>query len=223
MSDPAPDNPPPTRRPRRRHRWWRRTKWTVRLAVGVPMLLLTVALLLMRSPLVGRIVGAQVEQATGGRWRADHAAIMLNGQIIVTDLGLRVPGIDGPGGQLLAADQAVIDVDWWQLPPLKWVSSRPAGPVVRAVRLAEPAFRLSQSTDDDTLNIGKLAAAPSTGAAAALPRIDVIDGRIEFTEHAPSSGRFEELAVIPIAGALIPAENGQPAFTVRLQEIGRAP
>jgi hypothetical protein len=204
-------------------RWWHRTKWTIRLLVGIPLLLLTVVLLLMRSPLVGRVVASQVRQLTGGEWHADHAAITLNGQLIVSELELRVPGVAGPAGELLAAKQAVIDVDWWQLPPMKWVTSGAAAPVVRAVRLSNPVFRLSQSTDDGTLNIGQLTPPPSTGGKVELPRIDVIDGRMEFTEHSPVTGRFDQLAVIPIAGALMPAEDGRASFTVRLQEIGRTP
>lgn len=199
----------------------------MRLTVGVPLLLLTIGLVLMRSPLVGRIVREQVEALTGGRWQARHAAIMLNGQLIVSDASLRVPSIPGPAGELVSAPQAVIDVDWWQLAPLSWFSGSggaATGPVVRAVRLAGPVFRLSQSTDDGSISLAGLTPpATTTNARTTLPRIDVIDGRIEFTEHSVKSGRYEELAIIPIAGALMPAPDGRPSFTVRLQEIGRTP
>lgn len=234
MSTPEPDNPDSrpivadaateAKRGRRPGRRWRRFKWSVRLLVGIPLLMLTVGLLLMRSPIVGRIVRGQVEQLTGGQWRAHHAAVMLNGQLIVTDLHLRVPTIQGPAGELLSASQAVIDVDWWQLAPLRWFSGAPAGPVVRAVRVAGPVFRLSQSTDDGSISLAAMTPpSTTTSAKTTLPRIDVIDGRIEFTEHSPRTGRYEELAIIPIAGALMPSPDGRPSFTVRLQEIGRAP
>lgn len=192
--------------------------------VGVPLLLLTVGLVLMRSPIVGRVVRGQVERLTGGEWHARHAAVMLNGQLIVSDLHLRAPSIPGPAGELLSASQAVIDVDWWQLAPLKWLSNEPPGPIVRAVRVAGPVFRLSQSTDDGSISLAALTP-PATSASVktALPRIDVIDGRIEFTEHSTKSSRYEELAIIPIAGALMPAPDGRPSFSVRLQEIGRSP
>ena len=51
----------------------------------------------------------------------------------------------------------------------------------------------------------------------------MIEGSIELTEHTPGTGAFAKLNTVPIAGALVPDAAGQPAFSVRLQEIGRAP
>lgn len=218
--------------PAARPRWWRRFKWTLRILVVLPLILLAVALVLMRSPMVGRLVSEQVRLLTGGEWSAARTVITLNGQLLVTDLTLRAPGVPGPAGQLLAADEAIADIDWVQVPPLSWFSGSAQGgasrPLVSVIRLTRPVIRVSQSMDDESVNLTALKPGGSPAASGGvtaidLPRVDVIEGRIEFAEHSPRREAYDALNVLPINGSLLPAGGGRPAFNVRLQEIGRMP
>lgn len=228
----SPIEPPvraaPAPAPIRPRCWWRRFKWTLRILILVPLLLLASALVLMRSAMVGRMVAEQVHTLTGGQLTATKTLVTLNGQLLISDLRLRAPGIDGPAGQLLAADEAIADIDWLQVPPLRWFggsTSASARPVVSVIRLTRPVIRVSQSMDDETINLTALKPGGGTGASAAvdLPRVDIIEGRIEFAEHSPRRELYDALNVLPISGSLLPAGGGRAAFNVRLQEIGRVP
>ncbi|MFN7021335.1 MAG: hypothetical protein ACK4WH_08430 [Phycisphaerales bacterium] len=223
--------PKPESRPPRKRRVFR---WLVRVIVGLPLLSMMLVIILVRSPLVGRAVGSAVLGLTGGEWRAKRAVIAANGQLIIEDFALRAPGIGGEAGLVLSGPKAIADVDWSGLPVLRWFfagtsSSAPmgaGGPKVRAIRLNNPLFRLSQSIDDDTLNIGGFKSSGAGGQAAAeLPRLDVVDGRIEFVEHSARTQGYTVLNTIPVTGSLVPAGTGPAArsvYVLRLQETGRA-
>jgi len=226
-SPPVNTNPAARSVPTRGSRRWR---WAVRVVVGVPMVGVVVALLLIRSPMIGRLVGTTVSELSGGEWRARRAVIGLNGQLIVNDLTLRAPGVKGPGGEVLTAESAVADIDWSGLPVLRWFRSSPpgapTGPRITAIRLTKPTFRLSQSIDDDSLNIASLKPSPQTGAGRVEPpRIDVIDGKVEFAEHSPRRGGYTLLNTLPVSGSFSPAAPGlsEPVYSLRLQETGRSP
>ncbi|MCC6320694.1 MAG: hypothetical protein IT438_04565 [Phycisphaerales bacterium] len=216
---------------RKKRRAWR---WVVRVVVGLPLLSLLAVVLLMRSPLVGRMVGAAVAELTGGEWKAERAVIAPNGQLVIEGLSLRAPGTTGEAGEVLAAPQAIADIDWSGLPVVRWFfggagssgSGGSGGPQVRGIRLTRPVFRLSQSIDDDSLNIGHFRPVPSTGKPMAeLPRLDVVDGRVEFAEHSDRSGGYTLLNTIPVSGSFDPVSvgpNPRPVYALRLQETGRA-
>lgn len=219
-SDPQPLASPPSpqsarSRPPGRKR--RIVKWCVRLIVGVPLLFALVTLLLMRSPVVVWTLQSQVRALTGCELQAAGAFIDLDGRLVMRDFSLRAPGVPGDAATFLTARRAVLDLNW---------SRVFSGDVrVNALRLHDPVFRISIGLDSNTLNIAKVVSqaqsAGGTGTGPIVPpRIDVIDGIIEFSEFDPS-GAVLPLRTIHVAGSLTPTEMPQPIYTIRMQEQGR--
>lgn len=224
----SPTTPPPTPAKRRRPRS-RFFRWSVRLFIGLPILLFTLLLLVGRSPLVGRIVAAQVRQLTGCDWHAAHASLSIDGRLTITDLSLAIPSIPGRAGEVLSAQEAAADIDWSGAPIIRWFTGIRTGIRVSALRLTRPTFRLSQSLDDGRLNLASISPPAASGSGkSAAPRIDVIDGRIEFAEHSTRAHTFNQLNLIPVTGTFTPvtvaqgAAGPQSIYTMRLQELGRA-
>src|SRR5437868_6771974 len=102
-------------RPRKKRLTSHRFRWNVRLLLGIPLALAFVALLLMRSPLVGSMVGSSIKQLTGCTLEgtgSTGAHIGLDGRLVVIHFQLRLPGVPGEAGVVLSAEQAVVDLDW---------------------------------------------------------------------------------------------------------------
>lgn len=216
--DPKPEAPAahtPTKR-----RWTTHTfRWRVRLLLAIPVIVALGALVLMRSPLVGKVVAGRIEALTGCTLEgtgATGAFIDPSGNLHIEHFGLRLPGVPGDAGLMLSADAAVVDLDW---------SGVLAGNVVpTTLRLNRPVFRVSTSVEDGELNIGALRARPGAGSAATLPRsaprVDVIDATIVVGEHARATGEMKVLRKIRVSGSFMPAEKDRPVYVVRASEVG---
>jgi hypothetical protein len=183
-----------------------------------------VALLLMRSPLVGNVVGSSVKQLTGCTLEGTGttgAYIGLDGRLVLNHFQLRLPGIPGEAGEVLRAEQGVVDLDW---------SGALKGEVrPTAIRLSKPVFRVSQCVEDGELNIGSLAAKSGVGSGAGavggnggtIPKIDAMDGTIIFAEHAKATGASRTLKELHVSGGFLPVDAGRPAYSVRFAETGQ--
>src|SRR5438093_161015 len=93
-------------------RGWRKWRWLVRLIVGVPVVVGVLALLLMRSPLVGYFAARRIAELSGCTLRSGHAHIELDGRLVINDPVLAAPGVPGEGGTVLSAERAIFDLDW---------------------------------------------------------------------------------------------------------------
>jgi hypothetical protein len=203
--------------------------WRVRLAVRlllfVPLGLVLGAVLLARSPMVRDGIAEQLAALTGAEVRIRKARIDVTGRLIARDVEFIAPGIDGPAGKFVTVRKAEIDLDWAGV--LSW--SGFGTPRPRGVRLYNPVFRLSQSFDDGSLNLGALGRGGGAGVggggggagamAGAPPTVDIYDGRIEFAEHSARLERFELLNTIHVAGSMVAEHDG--SYTIKMQEIGR--
>lgn len=209
---------------------WRRLRWSVRLAIAIPVLTAIVVLVLMRSPLVGGTVRGMIKDATGADLHASSIYIGVDGRLVMENPSLRVPGMETDAAEVMSARRAVIDLDWkhWRTSGIKPVS----------LRLDQPVFRFSQSLDDQGINLAGLTSAAmkangekkDAGGGGAMggmggrpPQIDIMDGRIEFADHSERRGTFEIHHTIQVAGSLVPMDPVSGLYTLRLQEIGRAP
>lgn len=218
-SGPASPSPSPVAQAPRRWRKRSIAKWCVRIIVGVPILLALITLLLMRSPLVVWTLQSQVRALTGCELQAAGAFIDLDGRLVMRDFSLRAPGVPGDAATFLTARRAELDLDW---------SRALSGDIrVDALRLRDPVFRVSIGIDSNTLNIANVvsqaqAAGGGGGGVAGItpPRIDVIDGAIQFSEF-DASGAVSELRTFQVAGSLTPTEIPNPIYTIRMQELGR--
>lgn len=198
--------------------------------MALPLLVFIAALIIMRSPLVGSVVRGQIKSATGADLLASRIFLRVDGRLILDNPSLRVPGLDGPAGEVMSAQRAIIDLNWGA-----WASG---GVQPTALRLDGPVFRVSQSLDDQSVNLSGLSAvlgAQSSGSATGgtgggasgsmtdrPPQVDILNGRIEFAEHSVSRGSFETHHTIQVAGSLLPTDPAKGLFALRLQEIGRA-
>jgi hypothetical protein len=197
----------------------RRLRWCVRAVLGVPLIVAVAALLLMRSPLVEWVVASRVRSITSAELHARRAVIELDGRLTLRDMSLRLPGIDGPAGELISAPSASLDVDWsgW------WRGSV----TPRSLRLVQPVFRLAQSLEDGSINIAALTAARSAGgpggAGITPPQVDALDARLEFGEFAPKAGLYRSLKTLRVAGSFTPivaGSGGAPVYRILFGEVG---
>jgi len=202
----------------RQRRTTRKMRWSVRLILGIPVFLALVVLALMRSPLVGhlatsrigRLTGCTLESPGGGR---ASAYIDVDGRLVVRPFELRLPGVPGDAGLLMSAQGAVVDMDW---SGLLWGDIKATG-----VRLAQPVFRISQSIEGSEVNLGALATrSGALSPTATPPRIDVIDGTIEYAEHDKATGTLHVLRQLRVSGSFTPTDSVQAVYSVRFSEVG---
>ncbi|MFM9997225.1 MAG: hypothetical protein ACKVU4_15660 [Phycisphaerales bacterium] len=206
-----------------RQRWFRKLerwqRWTVRVGVGVPLLLIAAFFVLTRSPLTGAILLPRLSAALNLGIEADSVYVRLNGVLVLEGVRARIPGVDGPAGLVAQIERLSADVDW---PSTLRGSAR-----VREVDLLQPVIRVSQSIKDESLNIerfrlleGPRRVIPSRPGLAAppldLPRVLATDGAIELCEH--DDGVFAVLKRLPVDGMLTPAPGGERGYVVALTE-----
>lgn len=197
--------------------WKRRYRWLFRVVLGGPLLLIVLALLLIRSPLVGYLARGAIEPLLGCEMRAGSVGISLDGRLIMDDLSLRVPGLDSTAGEFLFVRRAEADLDW---------SGFLRGEVnPTGLRLHEPVFRVSQSTVTGQVSVANLQpVAQKKQRLTQPPRIDVLDGMLEFGEHTPGAKEsYRALMQLNVSGNLEPSDPRRPIYLVRFQERIKVP
>ncbi|CAE7610942.1 unnamed protein product, partial [Symbiodinium necroappetens] len=148
-------------------------------------------LYLTRSGTVRGMVMSRVESALACEATCSSVSISLGGRVVVRDLILRVPGMDGRAGEFLLAERAVADVDLG-------VAATGASDAVRSIELVGAMIRLSQS-EDLRLNIEGLGSS-GAGAMVRVPAVRVREGRLELGEHEGAS--YSPLTDLTVTGLL---------------------
>lgn len=171
--------------------------------------------LVMRSPLTRWVVVRQIEKATGLEVRGGSVALSPTGAFSVQSMTLAVPGVRGAGGEVVGWEDLTGTVDLKRL-----VGIRKTGPLVRTVEALHPFVRFSQAPSDGVFSVtlvrppvmaaGQGGATPSEGDAFELPRLRVIDGRIELGEHDGVAGTYTLLRSVPFQGWMRPAPGEKP-------------
>lgn len=172
-------------------------------------------LLLTQSPLTTWFVLPKLAKFAPGRLSADSVRLGLDGKLRVNSIAIRMPGDPTPESTFFEAVQLKIGIDWLSL----------AGnsPRVSSLVLVEPRVRITQSTDDATLNLARLNV-PSMGGAAAggaggptqIPRVRVERGIIEIGEH--GSNGYTKLREVRVSGELEPEIGKEGTYALRLVE-----
>jgi len=165
------------------------------------------AVVMTQGPVAEMVIGSAISSATGAQFSAHWTSIHPNGRVVATGVELRVPGIDGPGGQLVSIERLEIELDWSDV---LLGAIAPTG-----VRMINPVIRLSQSAGG-RLNVLDLPLSNAPGASTALlPRIEAIGGRVEIGEHKGTD--YRELARMDINGWIAPTDQ-QDQYTLELRE-----
>ncbi len=213
--------------PRPRPRRWRRR------LIGAGVLLVTLVSLawyvVTRGPVPTWIVASLARGATGCDYQADSTQL-IGGRLIIEGLSLRVPGIEGPGGEVVSARFVRVDLDWsgWMTGDIRAIG----------VVVSKPVIRLSQSPTGE-LNIAMARArgprpagtsgidAPSgagptvtptaAGKPIGLPHVRADDGVIELGEH--NGPNWTALVRLPVEGGVTPIAGTIDRYAIRLMEL----
>lgn len=201
---------------RHARRWWRR-KWG-RWVVLAALVVVLVVVLLTQSPLTKRLLLPPLARALNMDISARSVRISPSGEIVLRGAQFRVPGVAGPAGQFMRVERAAASLDWGQLR---------RGNVARAVREIElrgPVVVISQSLDDRTLNVARLAQPPAAagaqgtaGQALVIPRVTLVDASVELGEH--TGDTYTALKRLTMDGRLEPTRDAG-TYALRLRESG---
>jgi len=218
--EPAAANPPAP--PRRR--WWQRKRWRVALVV---LLLLTVGLgatgyWLSRPQRLGRLTAELLTGMTRAQTTVDRAVLSQDGTLEVTGLRMRVPGIDGPSGELFSAARLEV-----RQPLAYWLVGA-FEPTFMA--LHEPRLHVTELRDAGVYNHTLLAQSQGppreqgTGALPErLPQIEVSGGRVEFGQLT-TDGTFDLTGSLAVDGELKPSDaSGAGAFDYLVTLVDTTP
>lgn len=173
--------------------------------------------LVMRSPVTRWVVVREIEKATGLEVRGGSVALSPTGAFSLKSMTLAVPSVRGAGGEVIGWEDLTGTVDLKRLLGIK-----KTGPLVRTVEALHPFVRFSQASSDGVFSVtlvkppmmagGSGASGSGAGDSGAfeLPRLRVIDGRIELGEHDSSAGKYTLLRSVPFQGWMRPAPGEKP-------------
>lgn len=180
--------------------------------------LIIAGITLTRSPVMLRLVLPRIAGAAGVTIDARAMYLAPDFDLVIKDAVVRVPGVDGPGGELLRFERLDAELDW-----LRAISGVRDG-VVRTLDLDRPRLRLSQSVETGTLNAREIVAQGSGGSfdLSRLPTARIHAGTLELGEHraanASRQAGFTSLETIAFSGLLAPApEDGAGAHVFRVR------
>lgn len=202
--------------PRKRARRSRSRRWTLRLLV-VLTLLGAGYLLLTRSFVTKWIVLARIGALVGGEASAGAVHLDADGTISIDKAVIRAPGVAGEAGAVFSVDHLYARANFWSM-----VLGRPS---IRVLRLDSPVIRLSQSTDDGSLNIASLSLPGSAPDASpkVVPQVSINHGVIEIGEHFTRGEGpvYTALKRIDVSGVVERSPEEKGASVISFRQGGR--
>jgi hypothetical protein len=190
--------------------WWK--MWTLRSVCGFPLLLGVAWIILTHSPVTSRILLPRIGDSLGVDLSARRVVIGIRGNVVMEGVQARVPGIDHAAATFCQVERIDAEVDWGTI----FTIGRPA---IRQILLTDPLVRISQSMDDEALNVAPLRIVSSAGGPLDLPTITAEHAVIELGEH--DQHNYTTLKRLFLAGELSPARGTiRKAFKVDLHESG---
>ena len=170
--------------------------------------LVLILLILTQTPLAKRVVLPIIEAVAGVEADARAVRIELDGTLVFDGLTLRIPGIDGPGGQLLAASRVVIVPEYRGL---LLQDSR-----IGFAHLQGARIRLSIDADTGRPNFAALAGQAGGGERFEPPVLSINASRLEYGEH--SGGAYEVLKSLALNGSIQRAGDGYEATVLAVSQ-----
>jgi hypothetical protein len=193
-----------------------RTSRNVRRAAIALLALIAITLgVLTQSPLTTSYILPKLAKFLPGDLKADSVRLGIDGRLRVNGIRLSLPSQSGPSqsgdaSTFFEAQQLKIGLDWSSLADPE--------PKVTSLVLVAPRIRLSQSTDDQTLNIAQLEMPKLAGGSpAAAPRVRVERGVIEIGEH--NTRGYSKLKEVFVSGELNPSAEQDGSYALRVEEL----
>jgi len=140
--------------------WWK--MWTLRSVCGFPLLLGVAWIILTHSPVTSRILLPRIGDSLGVDLSARRVVIGIRGNVVMEGVQARVPGIDHAAATFCQVERIDAEVDWGTI----FTIGRPA---IRQILLTDPLVRISQSMDDEALNVAPLRIVSSAGGPLERP------------------------------------------------------
>ncbi|TVQ30809.1 MAG: hypothetical protein EA376_11860 [Phycisphaeraceae bacterium] len=159
-------------------------------------------------------------EALGCEAECRNVSLSLSGRLVIRDLELRIPEVDGPASEFLQVSRVAVQLNWREA--FRGLTGRSGERAVRSIRFSEPTFRLSQSVEDGSFNIAPLLVRPDGPGVAptVIPNIGISEGRIIFGEH--GAGRFLSLQELRVRGTLAALDPARGLHAIELTQIDPA-
>ncbi len=190
----------------RKGRGWRRIR-----RIGIVLLALAVlgVVVITQTGVVGSLALRRLETTLGCIASASSTRVTLDGRVVLRDLELRAPGIDGPAAMFFQAPEVTVE-------PV-WLSLLSRSPRIDRMVVRQPVVRICQD-DALRLNVGALATGTSS-TGTLTPTVDVENGVIEFGEFGP--GWYTPLTSLRVQGKLARIAPNSSRYMIQLVETQR--
>lgn len=197
---PNPAKPEPTPRPSRAYRAF---IWALRIALAASVSLA----ILTQSGVLRWLILPRVESALGCLATAGRVSITHRGVLLIRELQLSVPGIDGTAGIFLEAEYVEIVPRWTSL----FAGSIP----IERINANKPIIRLSQDSELN-LNVAALRTRSTGSTPKVIPVVALTDAVLDFGEHGPNW--YRPLVSMRVAGSLSRSATGASKYTIEVTE-----
>lgn len=207
--DPKPSRP----RSSRPKRSWRFR--LVRAGIVAALLIVVGLITVTQTPALRWIVMGQIEGRLGGEASASSCRVSLGGELVVRDLVLRLPGLEGEAGEYLRADELRAHIEWGSL-------IGPGNPLTDLV-LRGSVLRVSLEEQTSEVNLSMLRPRAGSGVSSGYPRVLLEDVRIELGEHRLATGsapaRYTMLTTLDLEGQMLERPGSDGIYEVLLAQM----
>ncbi len=184
----------------------RRGRWYLRGLLLLPLVVFFVLIVVTQTFILRSLLVPELEAALNVDVRASRMHVASDGSIVMHDVRVHLPGVDGEPGEFLRMRRLRAWVDWMSL-----IRGQPA---IRRLRPVGAVARFSQDVHDWSLNVESVRLTRrGVGGGGPLPRIDPIWVLVDLGEH--DGTRYTPLRLLKLNAAISPDAAG---YTVILKE-----
>lgn len=187
----------------------RRGRRLLLLVLLLGLTLLAAYVYLTRPERLVRLANGLLASMTGAHVDVRHAQLDLDGTIELTDLTLRIGGVDGEAGKLFTADKVVITHDLVSLIRGRFDP--------QSLTFIRPTLHLTEMSPSGTFNY-QLLRGHTRGASlpARLPEVAVRGGRISFGQV--DGDTYVALGDVRLYGKLVQSEQKPDTYEYSLTQ-----
>ncbi|MFG0293865.1 MAG: hypothetical protein ACF8MJ_12040 [Phycisphaerales bacterium JB050] len=210
---------PSRRQPPARRRSWKSR--LVRAGGGVALRLVIGVVTVTQTAVLRWIVMGQIEGRLGCGATAGSCHISLGGELLVEDLVLHLPGLEGEAGEYLRADELRAHIEWGSLIG--------GGNPLTDLVLSGSVIRVSLDKETSVVNLSMLRPRSGSGVSSGYPRVVLEDVTVELGEHSvgsvgASSSSYTRLTSLDLEGQMVQRAGSDRVYEVELaQMLGDVP